>query len=283
MFLFFIYYIPLKFTEEIENVDKDEWAEFATAEADDAAETIEHKLEKPAERSHIAAANYTKSKSGMIKLEANTKKPNKLFGSIKINGRGNVVVYLVRPTVSKPPGASQLPTAAKISVQKSTSIPFLAKLFNLGAAKPTPKKVSTAVRPLKATTKKKALPLAAKKSVKAINKKQAMTVTLQGKRVIIKATSKKVTAQKKTTKRATKKIIAMTTNPTLKATTSAEEEIAAVTVVVETDFEEGPTEANKVIATSSASKTTKDTTVASEVDAAALFELDESSGMLEAL
>jgi hypothetical protein len=181
-----------------------------------------------------------------------------------------VVVYLVRPTISAPPGATL--TAAKISLQKSTSMPFLAKLFNLAAA--PPKTVSAVVQKLKVTTKKIALPIAAKKSVKAATKKQ-VTVKQQGKRVTVKAVTKKIAGQKMTTKK--KKIIARTTMPTLKATTSAEEEEAVPVTITETDLEDGTKEPKKV--TINAPETSKITTTAPQVDEAAMFEVDESSGM----
>lgn len=244
---------------------------------------FEQKYKKAVEISNTAPSN--KTKSGLAKLEAGPKQPRKLVGSIKINGRGgNVVVYLVRPATSPSPGAIAQ-TAAKISLQKPTAIPFLARLFNLAATKPTPKqpKASTAVRQLKVTTKKIVLPLAAKKSAKAVPKKQT-TKKLQGKKASIKTTVKKISATKKATKKAPLKKTA--TKPTLMATTTTttgDREEETVTVA-ETGLEDDTTEAME--ATTVAPKTNKATTIkvttiASEFDEAGLSEGDESPGKLQ--
>ena len=150
-------------------------------------------------------------------MAENPTKRAKVLGSIKINGRGNVLVYLVRQAAPKNPAASTpaeeistekltftpLSLSKKVSVQESTKIMTKKKA-----------KIDIGIRVAKMTTKK--LAPHTKKSVK-ISASKNQTAKIQKNVATVKIVARKVAAQKKTTKKINLK--KMTAKPALRVAT----------------------------------------------------------------
>lgn len=140
-------------------------------------------------------------------MAENPKKRRQFSGSIKINGRGNVVLYLVRQAAPKNPAA---PTqAAGISTDKLTFTPLPLKRQYSKITTKQKAKIDIAIRKVKLTTK---IPEAAttKRSTVKISTPRRATAK-------IKIATRKAAALKKSTiKKDFLKAIAKTTSKSTK-------------------------------------------------------------------
>jgi hypothetical protein len=134
-------------------------------------------------------------------MAGNPTKRRKMSGTIKINGRGNVVVYLVRQAAPKNPAA---PTPAEdISTEKLTFTPL--SLFKKVSVQESTKKmtkkkakIEIGARSAKKTSKK--LVANTNKSVQ-ISASKKYTAKIQRKSATVKIAARKAAVQKKTTKK----------------------------------------------------------------------------------
>lgn len=152
-------------------------------------------------------------------MAGNRKKTRKVSGSIKINGRGNMVLYLVRQAAPKNQAAST--PAADISTEKLTFTPLSIKRkvsVQASSKKSTKKKatkVNIAVRKAKLTTKK--LVVTTKKSVKIPTSKKTTAKFQKG-----KSAKAKIAVRKAAVPKTTRKMVLITkTKPAPKITSKS--------------------------------------------------------------
>lgn len=220
-----------------------ETAEFVPADTHDSRNDNEYLFEEPGYISDKSDdLNGSKDNSSDLTLLASNPKRETLVGSIKINRRGNVVIYIVRKaTTTQPAQTSKAKLAFSIVTRKlkllttkrpATKRPTTKKTISIAVRKLQPTKKSIILRATrkgaqdktgivnKATMKiavrkmqptmKHSIPIATRKGVQVKTAGKKTTAKLRVKKATIKIATKKSTIHKKTRAAQTTKMSMLT-------------------------------------------------------------------------